>query len=325
MFEISVIIPTFNRPQQLNDCLSALRHVRAPASGFEVVVVDDGGTARLEPIVERHQGALQLRVLRTDNRGPGAARNQGARAADGSHLAFTDDDCLPLPDWLVAFEHTFESHPERMLGGRTVNSLEADVFATASQLILDAAYSHYNDPSVARFFASCNMAVGRHRFLEIGGFDPGFRVASEDRELCDRWILSKGALAFVEEAVVDHAHHSTFASFAHQHFRYGRGAARYHRVRAERGGGNLIAEARNHGRHLKRFVEPLRELSVLSRAQMLGALMSWQIANAAGFAYEALRYRLGETVVALPVPGDPDPASVTPPATTSGADEKDDI
>src|SRR5690349_8782081 len=97
---VSIIIPTYNRPAPLEQCLKALSQLDYPRDRFEVVVVDDGSTISPAGIVEGFCSRLDIRMLRQANAGPAAARNLGAQEAKGQILAFTDDDCLPDPAWL---------------------------------------------------------------------------------------------------------------------------------------------------------------------------------------------------------------------------------
>jgi glycosyltransferase involved in cell wall biosynthesis len=286
----SVIVPTHGRPRQLATCLESLAQLQAPAGSFEVVVVDDGSPEPLDGVVKPYHKRLDLTLLRQPNGGPGSARNAGAAVARGRFLAFTDDDCSPAPDWLVALARRFEKTPQRMIGGRTVNRLTRNPYAMASQLIVDMVYAFYNqDPEAARFFASNNMAVPADLFRRLGGFDgKSFRVASEDRELCDRWLHLGHAMIYAPEAVVLHAHPLTLHTFCKQHFAYGRGAWLYHRHRASRGSGRLRDDFRFHT-HLPQLLrEPLGRLP-RAQARCIPLLLGiWQLANTAGFFAEML-------------------------------------
>src|SRR5262249_39896599 len=149
----------------LKACLTALAHLDYPQKHFEVIVVDDGGKSPLEAVVATYADRLDLLLLRQSHAGPAAARNTGAAHAKGQFLAFTDDDCRPATDWLRAFAMRFATAPDHAIGGRTLNALVDNPYATASQLIIDFVYAHYNaDPSQARFFASNNLALSTDRF-----------------------------------------------------------------------------------------------------------------------------------------------------------------
>lgn len=102
---VSVVIPTYKRPHLLDRCLAALLAQDFPGKRFEVIVVDDAGDAATWRVVGRRRrqaaGRLRLRYFQVQGRhGPAAARNRGWRAAAGAVIAFTDDDCIPAPDWL---------------------------------------------------------------------------------------------------------------------------------------------------------------------------------------------------------------------------------
>ncbi len=286
---VSVVIPTYQRPRALAACLEALAGLDCARERYEVIVVDDGGPTGLQAVVAPFVDSMALTLARQSNTGPAQARNAGAQLARGRLLAFTDDDCRPTPDWLCALEQHFHKQPRHLIGGRTLNLLSENLCATTSQLIIEAAYAHYNqDPEHARFFASNNLAAPAALFRKLGGFDRCFRVASEDRELCDRWRYRGLELSYAPEAVVFHAHPLSFRDFCRQHFRYGRGAQRYHRVRALRGSGRLFREIPGHARFLGRLRDPLARLPLPGALPVVGMLAVWQLANAAGFVYESL-------------------------------------
>lgn len=292
---ISVIVPTFNRPEILRGCLAALREQRCENFSFEVLVVDDGGSSDLQPILDAERGAMNVRLIRQPNAGPGHARNTGAAEARGRLLAFTDDDCRPEPVWLNEFRKAFESAPDALLGGRTVNLLEDNLFSTGSQLIADLVHDYYNpDPDRAFFFPSNNMAFPARPYRECGGFTPCFRVGAEDREICDRWRMMRRPLRFCPGALIGHAHHLTFRGFLRQHFNYGRGASRYHRLRKLRDSGRMAEDLSFH-RNLPRAVRRrLKGMPPGKKLKLSVLLMVWQFANAAGYFYEEFLIRRGK-------------------------------
>ncbi len=286
---IAVVVPTLDRPDPLARCLDALSHQSLPAARFEVIVVDDGGSpglaARLRPFDDR----LDLRVIRQTNQGPGVARNAGAAAARAPLYAFTDDDCLPAPEWLESLVERLDDDGSRLYGGRVENALTANRCSVASQVILELAYRYHNpDLDDVRFVASNNMAVAADGFHRVGGFDRTFRVASEDRDLCARWREAGGRLGFVPEATVGHAHPLTPIRFWRQHFAYGRGAWRYHRARHRRGTGRFAREMSFHLRFVAQASTELGRHPMGARLSIGALLALWQVANAAGFAREAL-------------------------------------
>jgi GT2 family glycosyltransferase len=287
----SIIVPVFAPPAQLRECLEPLCQLDAPRGGFEVVIVDDGSPEPHDEVVAYYRSRIDIRILRQCNRGPGAARNTGARIARGKYLVFIDVDCWPSREWLTILAERFEQTPDLMLGGHTVNWLIANRYAATSQLIVDVVYAFYNPrPEGARFFASNNLAMPANLYRAIGGFDENcFRLASEDRELCDRWRHHGHRMAYVPEAIVFHAHALTLAAFCRQHFSYGRGAWNYHRRRAERRSGRMRDDFGFYPLFFKLVRGPLARLPYFRRFSILALLALWQAANATGFVYEACR------------------------------------
>jgi len=206
---VSVVVPSCGR-ESLRACLLALS--RQKHSGFEVLVVDDGSP---DPVTRESVTAndvFELRIIRQENAGPAAARNHGAREARGTILAFTDDDCLPLPEWLSTLCAELKQHPDALVGSLTFNGLPENSWSSASQLIIDLVYDHFNrDPTNAYFLASNNLACRRDLFLEIGGFDTDFpKAGAEDRDFCDRWRMTKRPIRLIREHLVEHRHTQTF-------------------------------------------------------------------------------------------------------------------
>lgn len=233
----TVVVPTYDRPDGLARCLAALAAQTLPTERFEVVVVDDGGTVPARRVVASVAGALDVRVVEQPNAGPATARNNGAAAARGAYLVFTDDDCRPAEPWLEAIDAMAARHPGCAIGGHVDNALSDGIYSTASQLLIDFLYEYYNaDDTGSRFFITSNLALPTEQFRALGGFDTSFPLpAAEDRDLCDRWREAGHAMVYCRDAVVHHAHALGLRSFCRQHFNYGRGAFHLHRARARRG------------------------------------------------------------------------------------------
>lgn len=297
---VTIVIPTYERPAQLARCLESLASARRPGP-IEVVVVDDGGTAELERRVEPFRASIAATVVRRANGGPGAARNTGVAHARGRYIVFLDDDCTVDAGALVAFVEGLQSAPGAVVGGRTVNGLERNAYAAASQAIVDAVYTFNNpDPADARFFATNNMAVERDAFLASGGFDERFQLAAEDREFCDRWRHRGGRLVYRADAVVQHAHDLTFTAFVRQHMGYGYSAYTYHQVRAHRGSGRMRDDLRFHAGLPARLVAAGRGLPAGAVARGAALAAVWQLANAAGWMGAAAADRGRRAVRQLP-------------------------
>jgi GT2 family glycosyltransferase len=288
-----VVIPTYRRPHQLRTCLQALAAAHYPRDQFEVIVVDDGSPAPLESLVAPFRHWLDLRLLRQSNAGPAVARNTGAALARGALLAFTDDDCLPTHNWLATLETQHQQHPGCMICGSVINALPNNPYDATSQLVSDLVYAVYNaEPEQARFCASNNMSLPTESFDTLGGFDRTFPLpGGEDRDFCDRWRQQGYRIRYVPEAVIVHAHALTLRGFWGQYFRYGRGARAFHQMRNQRQPGHMNDVIGFHTRWPLLLREHMGHLPIRRQAQYLLLLAGWQLANAAGYAWEALAQR----------------------------------
>ncbi|MBO1070847.1 MAG: glycosyltransferase [Dolichospermum sp. DEX189] len=232
----SIIIPTYNRPQPLTNCLQSLADLDYPDNRFEVIVVDDGSKISLKTVVKPLQNQLNLTLIPQANAGPATARNTGAKQAQGKFLAFIDDDCTPANNWLQVLETYLIAHANDLIGGCIINALSENIYATASQALLDYIYASYqNKTKFPQFFTSNNIALSAENFWAIGGFDTNFPLAAaEDREFCDRLLSHNYKMRYAPEAIVYHAHHLTLKTFYRQHFNYGRGAFLFHKTYSQR-------------------------------------------------------------------------------------------
>lgn len=164
---VSVVVPTFHRPELLARCLGALACQTLALADFEVLVVDDGCSDATREWVERESTQHPrgfLRYLRPAvGKGPAVARNRGWRAARAELVAFTDDDTVPDRDWLAQGCRAMRAHGWSAMAGRVVvpaslqpcgagptdhelmtRGLERAEFVTANAFVLKSALSHVN-------------------------------------------------------------------------------------------------------------------------------------------------------------------------------------
>lgn len=279
----SVVIPSHGRPGPLSACLRAVLNADFPPDRFEIVVVDDGNPDELETRVPLPASETDVRWLRlSGNAGPAAARNEGARTARGTYLAFIDDDCLADREWLTRLLAALEANPGAAVGGGVADGSGGNLYCAADQAILDVAYAYYNpDASRARFVATCNLAVPAAAFRDVGGFDPAHRTA-EDRELCARWLAGGRRLIYAGDAVVVHAATSSLGRFWRRHFAFGKGAYRFRNRHSRSAGKRITLEPSGFYRRL--LVAPFaRAVSAKAAAVSILIVLS-QVASALGFA-----------------------------------------
>lgn len=164
--EISVVIPTFQRQALLPELVRLLEGQSLPPSDFEVILVDNGsGDGTVELLTElAESSALDIQVLTyTERQGPAGARNAGWRQARSPVVAFTDDDCLPAPEWLA--EGLAAVKRDERLGvvqGRTA-------YPEGSTLGDWSVYRQVDGPTP--FFEGCNLFFRREALVQTAGFD----------------------------------------------------------------------------------------------------------------------------------------------------------
>jgi len=284
---LSIVVPSYERMEQLTSCLEALASLLTSEIFLEVIVVDDGSSVPPEHAVAAVADRLDIRLHSQENSGPATARNVGAGLAKYRWLAFTDDDCAPEPDWAQAMVKALRSHPDALVGGSTVNALRSNVYSEASQHLVNALYRWQGEHESQAFWTSNNLACSREAFLGIGGFDESFPLpAAEDRELGVRWQRSGASLISAPDAVVRHYHSLELPTFWRQHHNYGRGAFRYRQVLADDGDS---VPTQPPSFYLTLLAEPFRNTTALRAVPLAGLIALSQVATVAGYLTERFR------------------------------------
>jgi GT2 family glycosyltransferase len=224
---VSVVVCTYNGAETIGGAIDALTRLDYP--DYETIVVDDGSTDGAGAVAE----ARGARVVRTANLGLSAARNTGIATSDGEIVAFCDDDCRPDRDWLRYLVRTLQRGPYAGIGGPNVpppGRLVAESIGYAPGRPTHVLTS----PTMAEHIPGCNMAFRRTALESVGGFDPQFRVAGDDVDICWRIQETGGTLGFSPGAMVWHRTRSTLRGYASQQRGYGRAEALLERKWPER-------------------------------------------------------------------------------------------
>jgi GT2 family glycosyltransferase len=216
---ISVVVCSHNGAATIVDCLEGLQRLDYP--DFEIIVINDGSTDATARIA-RSSG---VRVISTPNHGLSAARNLGLMAARGEIVAYTDDDARPDPHWLTYLADTFLRTEHVGVGGPNIappgDGRIADCVANAPGGPVHVLLSD----RVAEHIPGCNMAFRREALEAVGGFDPRFRTAGDDVDVCWRLQESGGTLGFHAGAMVWHHRRNSLRAYWRQQVGYGRAEA----------------------------------------------------------------------------------------------------
>lgn len=205
---VSVVVPTYRRPQLLERCLQALGAQSLPPTAYEIVVVDDGCTedtrACVTAFAERHLSHTVRYVRPAGDHGPAIARNVGWRCAKSALIAFTDDDTVPDSDWLAQGLAAFRLAWRR---GERPAALSGRVRVPLSPAERRRPSDHQKMTlGLERAeFVTANAFVQRDALVRIDGFDERFRRAwREDSDLQFRLMQHVGPVLACPAAVVAH-------------------------------------------------------------------------------------------------------------------------
>jgi GT2 family glycosyltransferase len=216
---ISVVVCSYNGVRTIRECLAALRKLEYPR--FELIVVDDGSQDNTAGIASE----FQVHLIRQNNLGLSAARNAGWRAAKGEIVAYLDDDAAPDRHWLLYLASAFMATNDVGIGGPNI-SFENDTFTAHCVDHSPGNPTHVLiTDRIAEHLPGCNMAFRRECLQAVGGFDPLFRIAGDDVDLCWRLEQRGWTLGFHPGAMVWHHRRSTVRTYWRQQLNYGRAEA----------------------------------------------------------------------------------------------------
>lgn len=218
----SLIIPVYNRPEELRELLTSL--LGQTYSQFEVIIVEDGSARSSQAVVASFQDRLDLHYIYQENTGQGFARNHGMEQAKGDFFVILDSDVILPQSYLEKLNAAIDHRNLDAFGGPDAAKEDfsplqkAMDFAMTSFWTTGGIRGKMKDPGKyqARGF---NMGVSRAVFEGLGGFvDPN---RGEDIEWSIRIKKAGFKLELVEEAFVYHKRKNTIQSFARQAFSFG--------------------------------------------------------------------------------------------------------
>ena len=201
---ISVITPAYNRADEIGHLIDSMANQTIGPDRFEMIIVDDGSTDTTADIIKDNKSQLNLNIkyIKQDNSGPGAARNRGIEAAAGTLLTFIDSDCEADPRWLESIEAAFQDNQFDAFGGPDASRGDFSLLQRA-----------------INFSMSHNMGMTRTLYDKVGGF--GSLRHGQDIELSHRIHRSGAKVVSLKEAVVYHRRRTTILRFFRQVFNWG--------------------------------------------------------------------------------------------------------
>lgn len=223
MARISVIIPVYNRPEEVVELLDSLT-MQALKSEIEVIVIDDGSEQNCEFEIEPFMKQLDIKYVYQENQGPGPARNNGAKMATGEYLVFLDSDCVLPSDYLKKTIDHLDRQPFDCFGGPD----KAHKFFTPIQKAISYSMTSIfttggirgGKKKMDKFYPrSFNLDVKKSVFDAIGGFSD--MRYGEDVDFSMRVVESGHTVGLIDDTFVYHKRRNTFKSFFKQVFSSG--------------------------------------------------------------------------------------------------------
>ena len=213
----SVIIPVYNRPDEVDELLDSL--VKQTYRNFEVIIVEDGSSVTCEPVVDKYKSLLDVHYYYKSNSGPGQTRNYGAERSSGTYLLILDSDCVLPPAYLSAIEEELQRDEADAFGGP---DRAHDSFSTIQKAINYAMTSFFTTGGIRggkkkmdKFYPrSFNMGIRADVYKALGGFSK--MRFGEDIDFSIRIFKAGYRCRLFPEAWVWHKRRTDFRKFFKQ-------------------------------------------------------------------------------------------------------------
>jgi glycosyltransferase involved in cell wall biosynthesis len=222
--QFSVIIPIYNRPDEIVELLESLT-LQSAKSVFEVIIVEDGSATPCRDVIEPYFHQLDLHYYTQENQGPGPARNHGAAKAKGEYLIFFDSDCIiPSNYFNYVMEH-LEIQPLDCFGGPDESHpfftpIQKAISYSMTSPITTGGIRGSSHKKMDKFYPrSFNLGIKKEIFEAINGF--AHMRFGEDLDLSMRTMKTGYSVGLIQEAYVYHKRRTHFKAFFKQVFNSG--------------------------------------------------------------------------------------------------------
>lgn len=225
MPKYSIIVPVYNRPDEIDELLESLVH--QTANDFEVIVIEDGSKQKCDQVISKYSSKLDITYLYKDNSGQGFSRNYGFENAKGEWLIFFDSDCVIPKQYFENLENLITTYdgvsafcgPDA--ASPNFSSLQKAIsYSMTSFLSTGGIRGRKMKVSSNVSLRSYNMVIKASIFDQLGGFAK--TNMGEDMELSYRFSKAGFIAMISDELTVYHKRRNTLKSFFKQIFSFGR-------------------------------------------------------------------------------------------------------
>ena len=218
----SIIVPVFNRPDEVDELLQSL--VGQTLKDFEVVIVEDGSEKPCKDVCDKYAGKIDLKYFMKKNSGPGQSRNYGAERANGEYLIVLDSDVVLPEGYLKAVDDELNREPSDAFGGP---DCAHDSFTETQKAISYSMTSFFTTGGIRggkkkldKFYPrSFNMGIRRDVYMRLGGFSK--MRFGEDIEFSIRIFKAGCKCRLFPEAWVWHKRRTDMRKFFRQVYNSG--------------------------------------------------------------------------------------------------------
>ena len=223
----SVIIPVYNRPDELEELLESLS-IQTYKTDYEIVIVEDGSSKPSEHLVKQFSGSLDISYYFKENTGPGDSRNFGMRKARGNYFIFVDSDCILPPQYLEEVAGALKKHPADCFGGpdtahRSFSPIQKAINHAMTSFMTTGGIRGSKKPVNAFQPRSFNMGISKKAFQATGGF--GRIHPGEDPDLSIRLVNDGFKILYINNAFVYHKRRISWKKFYRQVYKFGKARA----------------------------------------------------------------------------------------------------
>ena len=224
MKKFSIIIPVYNRPNEINELLHSLN--QQITKNFEIVIIEDGSEKDCKKIIEKLSEKLQIKYFFKKNSGPAKTRNYGAKYSEAEYLIFFDSDCIIPKDYFTIVSKELEDNKIDAWGGPDAAH---DSFSLLQKAINYSMTSFFTTgkirggEKIARFYPrSFNMGIKKSVFDKISGFPMTNMHPGEDMVFAIEIIKQGYITKLFKNAKVFHKRRNTIKTFFKQVFGFGK-------------------------------------------------------------------------------------------------------
>ncbi len=220
----SIIIPLYNRPQEIKELLETL--VQQTYMAFEVLIIEDGSTLDAKEIVTFFAEKLDIKYFVKPNEGQGFARNYGFQKAKGDYFIIFDSDCLIPEDYLESVKNYLYNNPLDAFGGpddahQSFTPLQKAISYSMTSVFTTGGIRGKSKNAGGQFHPrSFNMGLSRKVWEKVGGFI--ITRLGEDIEYSIRIHDAGFKIGLIPNAKVFHKRRTSFKAFWKQLHFFGR-------------------------------------------------------------------------------------------------------